>query len=247
MDGSAASALPGRQSGRYWDAAAATWEDEIFSSFHNDRKGVIAAALKQAADPQASIADFGCGIGIYLPLLSRLFGDVHGFEQSAACVSVARKTVKAQRNVAVHVASRTAARWRGAFDVVLCANAAIHPRRAVWRGVLQSAFELLRPRGRLILVVPALGSARLLARAESHLDEPSLVVTHDAAGAAQVSIDGVPTKHYTGAELKRELGALGCAGIDVRRIEYSWNCHGMRAPKALRGARPWDWLVTARA
>src|SRR3546814_3184314 len=38
MDGPVASALPSRQSGRYWDAAATTWEDEIFSSFHNDRR-----------------------------------------------------------------------------------------------------------------------------------------------------------------------------------------------------------------
>src|SRR3546814_11703090 len=98
MDGPGASALPSRQSGRYWDAAATTWEDEIFSSFHNDRKGVIAAALRAAADPDATLADFGCGIGIYLPLLGKLFGEVHGFEQSPACVAVARKKTKAQKN-----------------------------------------------------------------------------------------------------------------------------------------------------
>ncbi|WP_370155978.1 class I SAM-dependent methyltransferase [Ferrovibrio sp.] len=243
----AASALPGRQSGRYWDAAASNWEDEIFSSFHNDRKGVIAAALKAAADPQATLADFGCGVGIYLPLLGRLFGRVHGFEQSAACVDVARRKVRRQRNVSVHVASRTARRWRGSFDAVLCANAAIHPRPAMWRGVLQSAHDLLRRQGRLILVVPALGSARLLMRAEAHTGDPSIVVGRDADGAARVTIDGVATKHYTQPELKRELAALGFAGINVRRIEYSWNCHGLRAPKALRGAKPWDWLVTAKA
>src|SRR3546814_16080838 len=75
-------------------------------------------------------------------------------------------------------------------------------------------------------------------------------VTRDAEGAAQVTIDGVATKHYTGAELKRELAALGLTGIQLRRIEYSWACHGIRRPKALRearpGMRPWDWLVTAR-
>src|SRR3546814_10045557 len=54
MDGPFASALPSRQSGRYWDAAATTWEAEIFSSFHNDRKGVIAAALRAAPDPDRS-------------------------------------------------------------------------------------------------------------------------------------------------------------------------------------------------
>lgn len=248
MDASAASALPGRQSGRYWDAAATNWEDEIFSSFHNDRKGVIAAALKEAADPDASIADFGCGVGIYLPLLGRLFGNVHGFEQSAACVAVARAKMKARKNVAVHVASSTARKWQGTFDAVLCANAAIHPRRTIWRGVLQSAFDLLRPQGRLILVVPALGSARLLMRAEQgRAAGPSLVVSRDAGGDPHVTIDGVATKHYTQPELKRELGALGFTGLRVRRIEYSWNCHGIRAPKALRGAKPWDWLVTAQA
>src|SRR3546814_14847699 len=139
MDGPVASALPSRQAGRYWDAAATTWEDEIFSSFHNDREGVIAAALRAAADPDATLADFGCGIGIYLPLLGKLFGAVHGFEQSPACVAVARKKTTAQKNVSVHVASRSPTQWRGAFDAVLCATAAHTTRRAVWRGVLKSA------------------------------------------------------------------------------------------------------------
>ena len=53
MDGTVVQSLPSRQSGQYWDAAATNWEEEIFSSFHNDRKGVILSALKAAADPNA--------------------------------------------------------------------------------------------------------------------------------------------------------------------------------------------------
>ena len=105
MDGTVVQSLPSRQSGQYWDAAATNWEEEIFSSFHNDRKGVILSALKAAADPRAAMADFGCGVGIYLPVLGRLFGAVHGFEQSAACVDVARQKTRGQTNISVHVAS----------------------------------------------------------------------------------------------------------------------------------------------
>lgn len=247
MDGTVVQSLPSRQSGQYWDAAATNWEEEIFSSFHNDRKGVILSALKDAADAKASIADFGCGVGIYLPVLGRLFGQVHGFEQSAACVDVARQKTRGQGNIAVHVASTALQSWRGRFDAVLCANAAIHPRRAIWQGVLQSARALLREKGRLILVVPALGSARLLARAEHNAAAPRIIVQPDAPdGSSGVSIDGVSTKHFTAAELKRELAALGFRAIRVRKVEYSWACHSIRPPRELSAAKPWDWLVTAR-
>lgn len=248
MDGTVVQSLPSRQSGQYWDAAATNWEEEIFSSFHNDRKGVILSALKAAADPRASMADFGCGVGIYLPVLGRLFGDVHGFEQSAACVDVARQKTRGQNNISVHVANSALKSWRGRFDAVLCANAAIHPRRAIWQGVLDSARALLRnDGGKLILVVPALGSARLLAKAERAAAEPRIIVKPDAPdGSSGVSIDGVSTKHFTAAELKRELAARGFRAIRVRKVEYSWACHSIRPPKDLSAAKPWDWLVTAR-
>lgn len=252
MDGTVVQSLPSRQSGQYWDAAATNWEEEIFSSFHNDRKGVILAALKAAADPNAAMADFGCGVGIYLPVLGRLFGAVHGFEQSAACVDVARQKTRGQNNISVHVASTALKSWRGRFDAVLCANAAIHPRRAIWQGVLDSARALLRENGgKLILVVPALGSAKLLARAERNAAEPRIIVQPDAPdGSSGVSIDGVPTKHFTGPELKRELAARGFRAIRVQKVEYSWACHSIRPPKELSAAKPWakpwDWLVTAR-
>jgi SAM-dependent methyltransferase len=249
MDGTVVQSLPSRQSGQYWDAAATNWEEEIFSSFHNDRKGVILAALKAAADGKAAMADFGCGVGIYLPVLGRLFGEVHGFEQSAACVDVARRKTRGQGNISVHVASSALKSWRGRFDAVLCANAAIHPRRAIWQGVLDSARALLRDDGgKLILVVPALGSARLLAKAERNAAEPRIIVKPDQPnGDSGVSIDGVSTKHFTAAELKRELAARGFRAIRVQRVEYSWACHSIRPPKALSAAKPWDWLVTARA
>lgn len=252
MDGTVVQSLPSRQSGQYWDAAATNWEEEIFSSFHNDRKGVILSALKAAADPRAAMADFGCGVGIYLPVLGRLFGAVHGFEQSAACVDVARQKTRGQNNISVHVASSALKNWRGRFDAVLCANAAIHPRRAIWQGVLDSARALLRDRddrggGKLILVVPALGSAKLLAKAERGAAEPRIIVKPDQPnGDSGVSIDGVPTKHFTGAELKRELAARGFRAIRVRKVEYSWACHSIRPPKELSAAKPWDWLVTAK-
>ena len=115
-----------------------------------------------------------------------------------------------------------------------------------------AAGALLRENGgKLILVVPALGSAKLLARAERNAAEPRIIVKPDQPnGDSGVSIDGVPTKHFTGAVLKRELAARGFCAIRVQKVEYSWACHSIRPPKELSAAKlwakPWDWLVTAR-
>ena len=57
-----------------------------------------------AARDASKIADFGCGIGTYLPMLSRLFDELSGFEQSPKYVDIARTNHRARKNVSVEVA-----------------------------------------------------------------------------------------------------------------------------------------------
>jgi 2-polyprenyl-3-methyl-5-hydroxy-6-metoxy-1,4-benzoquinol methylase len=129
------------QGPEYWDTLARSWEDEIFNTLANDRHGVIRGELTRVADRSASVADFGCGVGVYLPLLSGLFGEVHGFEQSGACVERCRRLARALDNVTLHNVATVPRGMRGRFDVVLCVNVALHPQR--WYGVLRSAVSLM--------------------------------------------------------------------------------------------------------
>lgn len=243
-DGGSAAAMDGR----YWDRLATRWDEAIFNSLAADRRQVIRAELRKAARRGRRAADFGCGIGTYLPTLARLFAEVHGFEQSAACAARARRRMRFRPWVTVHAADRAPPACRGRFDVVICVNAAIHPRKRVWNGVLRSACALLKPRGRLLVVVPALESAELVAAAlRLSPAKPARGTTAELADRRRgiVRIDGVATKHFRRAELADALAANGLDGVRIRRVRYSWQSEAVVPPVSLRRTRPWDWLAIA--
>lgn len=240
----------------YWDNVAPQWAQEIFNTLRHDRNRVIRTELERAARNAGSIADFGCGIGTYLPTLARLFDEVHGFDHSQACVELARKRIgrartRRARSVKVKRAANAPKLLRGTFDAVLCVNAAIAPERSAWRRVLRSAHSLLKPNGRLILVVPSMESAALIAEAEQCArDWPNTVGVAMAESAPRsggvVSLEGVPTKHFTRGELNGTLSELGLQVRRIQRVEYTWRSQAVKPPRELRDTLPWDWLAVAR-
>ena len=239
-----------KQDQKYWDRMAARWDHEIFNTLEQDRFGVIAAELKRSSAKARSVADFGCGIGIYFPLLSRLFDQVVGFERSRACVQIARRRFRASPNVAVY--SRTAVgHRRHEFDVALCVNVAMHPTLRGRLSVLHAVRSLLAPGGKLLLVLPSLESASMVAEAEQDglakrgaSGPGDWRVTSRARGI--VTIEGVPYKHYLKDELRDMLVALGFSVSRIRRVEYSWSSQDVRPGPKCRGKLPWDWIVVGR-
>jgi SAM-dependent methyltransferase len=243
---------PSRQQDRtYWDTMAERWDQEIFNTLHHDRSGVIAGEIERSSRRARSIADFGCGTGIYLPLLSRLFEDVQGFERSMACVAIARRRLRTLANVAVHSASAASVRRHGQFDVVLCVNVAVHPALRARASVFRAICALLSPGGRLILVVPSLESATMVAAAEdAALRGRGARRTADWVAGEQadgvVTIEGMPYKHYAQGELGALLEGLELAVSRIRRVEYSWRSQGVRPGASLNAELPWDWIAVAR-
>ena len=238
---------PRKQDQRYWDRMAARWDREIFNTLDQDKHGVIAAELKRSSVAAKSIADFGCGIGIYFPLLSHLFNRVVGFERSRACVEIARRRFRANRNVGVFLSTAVRDR-RDTFDVALCVNVAMHPTLRGRLSVLHAVRSLLSPGGKLLLVLPSLESATMVAAAEQDVlakrggtAAGDWSVTSHARGI--VTIEGVPYKHYTKGELRDTLTTLGFKVARIRKVEYSWSSQDVRPGPKFRGKLPWDWIV----
>ena len=241
----------GRQQDRaYWDRMARRWDQEIFNTLHHDKGGVIASEIRRSSIGARSIADFGCGTGIYVPLLSRLFDEVQGFERSQACVRLAKSRFERNKRVSIHGAG-VASRRRGSFDVVLCVNVAIHPTARGRATVFRAVRALLATHGTLILVVPSLESATMVARVEQ-----AARIRRGLAGPGDwdadshphgvVTIEGLPTKHFARAELQDTLQRLGLGVRRIRKVHYSWQSQGISRPPAAARSSPWDWIAVAR-
>lgn len=234
----------------YWTEAARDWDHEIYDAYANDLGGVIRSELESAARGARSVADYGCGVGHYLLRLSRLFDEVVGFDQSPACVALAGKRVRNRKNVRVGPARSALRHHRDEFDVVVCINVAIHPARSSWKAALATAAGLVRPGGRLVLVVPALESASLIqtalfASGSPRWSERAIRKRHWVERDGVVRLHGVATKHYLRHELRNCLSAVGLNTVRTRRVEFSWASHGVRPLGELRRERPWDWLAVA--
>jgi len=241
---------PRKQDRKYWDTMAPKWDAEIFNTLRNDRFRVIRTALERSSRGAHSVADFGCGTGNYLPLLSRLFGDVHGFERSQACVQIARHAFRRDPKIKIHPATLTAVRRYAPFDVALCANVAVHPSARLRAPVMRALGELLAPGGRLILIVPSIESATMVAEAERETLQRR--ASHkggdwgaDAAPDGVVTIEGMPYKHYEKHELRDLLAGLGYTGIRISKVEYSWASQDVRPGREYRKTLPWDWMAMA--
>jgi predicted TPR repeat methyltransferase len=234
-----------KQDRKYWDRMAARWDDEIFNTLHHDKSRVIAGEIERSSRRARSAADFGCGTGIYIPLLSRLFDQVHGFERSRPCVDIAREQFRTKKNVGIHPASAAAIRRYGGSDMVLCVNVAVHPALRARVGVLRAVRSLLLPGGTLILVVPSLESATMVAAAEREAIKRrgDWDVRSEVDGV--VTIEGMPYQHYSRSGLRDFLASVGFSVSRIRRVEYSWRSQGVSAAAKSRARLPWDWIAVS--
>jgi SAM-dependent methyltransferase len=237
---------------RYWEDAAARWHEEIFDSLAEDRSGIVHDTLRDLAARGAVVADFGCGVGGYLPFLATHFDRVVAFDWAASCVAQARSTAGGHANVEVHRSTpRTIARFRESSDVTIAMNVFIDARRQARRRALRQAVSLTRPGGRVVVLVPSLESVvysdavRRAFRPGARADY-GFAATPGGRDPGVVAIDGVPTKHYVGDELRLLLESTGCATEALHRVEYSWDILHAAPPDGFGGPGPWDWLAIAR-
>ena len=229
----------------HWDELAPRFDDEVFDAVVEGTNRCTLTEIKRAAAKRGAVVDFGCGTGRHMAMLSSLFDTVVGIEQSPACLAIARERCAGLSNVSLHVGRRTPRWMQHTFDVVFCSNVAIHPVRAQWRSVLTSTANLLRPGGRLVLVVPSAESAKLVASRNPREKNPLTLRKQWSQGVYDVG--GVPTKHFAKDELRQALELAGLRTMRIRPNEYSWSSYGLSTPRASKGIRPFDWVAVATA
>jgi 2-polyprenyl-3-methyl-5-hydroxy-6-metoxy-1,4-benzoquinol methylase len=243
----------------YWDKKSKTYNTEIFDVNKNDKTRIIEACINEVASPKKTVADFGCAIGKWLPLLSPKFKSVLAVDYSLPLLQEAEKRYKALTNVQYkNIDLMRDMKEAYAFDVVLCVNAIltdVYAKRAIFFNNLAKS---IKKNGHLILVIPSLESAlysefmiddcnrkRDLSSSKK-IKSTSAKTDNSRLHLGIVALDKVPHKHYLKEELIITLGSYGFKTEKVEKVEYTWRTEIANAPKSLPAPYPWDWVVVAK-
>jgi len=102
--------------------------------------------MKRLGGPQATVLDYGCGIGNLTALLAESFDHVVGFDPSSVSLEIARRRLP---TVPFH--SDEALIAPAVFDVVVLAGVLHHVPRQDRRRVLSNAMQKAKPGGRVVV------------------------------------------------------------------------------------------------
>jgi SAM-dependent methyltransferase len=245
----------------YWERIAPRFESEIFDVFANDRKGLITSRIRKLGSPRKVATDLGCGIGNFLPAMTRAFRHVTAVDISAKTLRRAKAACSELQNVSYMKLDLSSPKARlPEVDFALSVNTLLTPDARKSAALLDSTVRHIRSGGHLLLVVPSLESALLtrfrtvqwnLRDGFSHAAAiRSAAATHSQSADGEMSrgvlaIDSVPTKHFLKEELIALLAERRMTTLEARKIEYPWDTEFQCPPKWMKDPYPWDWLILA--
>merc|ERR1719162_1365116 len=213
------------------------------------------------------VIDFGCGVGKYIPALAKRCAQVTGIDISRKLIEVARNDCKGQgiENVAFKTGdlANVDLRKKGVAECnfAVCANVLISPEPYTRLSILRNLHQHLQMGGLIMLVVPAVASAKLIIK--THADWVKYRRQHrikkDAKkeAAEQRSVkdmsmgiyrrDGVRTKHFREVELRGMLKKNGFNTLLLDQVQYEWSTELDEPTHFLGedGNYPFDWLLVA--
>jgi len=246
---------------RYWDQLAPAYRAQVHDSLSTDRSGIIERWLDEFASSRKTAVDFGCGVGRYLPALSKRFKLIHALDHSARLLDQARAANGNLINLIYRKAdlTRPLRDWkRPHFGI--CMNVLIAPDHDLRSAMIRTMHQALAPGGHLLVVVPALESAlytdvRLVewsmrdgmthrrALRDGLRGEPGVI---GPLAAGLIDRGGVPTKHYLCEEAVLMFRDSGFDVEFVDKVEFDWSAEFSAPPRWLRDPYPWHWLLVCR-
>ncbi|HET6993194.1 MAG TPA: class I SAM-dependent methyltransferase [Bacteroidia bacterium] len=244
---------------KHWDNLAATFENEVMSSLHADKNRVLFNALKKYIRKKDHVADYGCGVGGFLPLLSSISGKISACDFSPKCIDVAKIKFAGKKNIHLFVHDLTKP-LKLKCDVAVAANVLISHEPEMLKQMLKTMAATVKKGGYLIVVVPSMESSLFVYqkimqirtnagesvfRAKKYIEGK---IKSDVVSLADgvVKVGSVPTKHYVGEEFESLLAEFKMETVERKKLEYDWDTELEYPPKNLKGPFPFDWMFVAR-
>ena len=246
---------------RYWDDNADLYEETTLSVFKHDRNKQIRSLVRDHVSSDSHVADFGCGIGYGIRLLSAEAKHVYAIDLSENNLERARARCRGVSNVTFHhcdLAREVPDMPK--LDFAVSVNSLIAPDSRIRKAMLANIVASMRPGAVVLIVVPSTesnlwtyrrlfelelkrrkGRTVALAKIDKIIDAELNCITQGI-----FELEGVETKFYLGPELDVWLLDNGISSVERIALEYGWEAEVENPPKWLLSPRPWHWLVIAR-
>jgi 2-polyprenyl-3-methyl-5-hydroxy-6-metoxy-1,4-benzoquinol methylase len=243
---------------KYWEKIAPDYNEEIFDVLKNDKKNIIRSAIIKRASPAKTVADIGCAVGKWLPVLAPAFKQVIAVDISIKNLGIAQKNHPQYNNVDYIRADMSAGKTKlPKCDMAICINAILTDSVKKRDNFFKNLSRIVKKGGYLVLVVPSLESWMMthIIQNKWKIDEALFAAKFSAKAGSKkyrnllqghADIDQVPTKHYLREELDLILSLQGFSIETIQKIEYNWKTEFVKPPKWLKRPNPWDWMLAAK-
>jgi 2-polyprenyl-3-methyl-5-hydroxy-6-metoxy-1,4-benzoquinol methylase len=244
---------------KHWDKLANTFEKEVMSSLHTDKSRVLYKAIRKYISKKDHVADLGCGVGGFIPLLSVCGKKISACDFSPKCIEVAKKKYKKTKNTNFFVHDLTKP-LKEKYDVGIAANVLLAHEPPMLKKMLQNMADSIKKGGYLIVVIPSLESSLYVyktivdvliqqgetsAAAKKYVDE-KIAEDYISLTDGIIKVGDVPTKHYIAEEFEAQLLKFNMEVVQRKKLKYPWDTEIESPPKNLKGSGPWDWMFVGR-
>jgi SAM-dependent methyltransferase len=246
---------------QHWSRWATSYEQEFVDPYRSDVRNPLLPELGKLAGPDNVVADLGCGIGPFLPLLSERFGTVFAVDFAEGMLKRARQRCRGLTNISfVKRPFSDLSCLHGKLDVAVAINSLILPDVRELEVALRQARCCLKSGGTLLAIVPAMDAVHyqtmLLLDRALEAGKPLEAARKNAAVFAdhadydfafgQYRLQGLEQHFWQPFEIGYRFRRAGFRRVRRARVLLSWE--QMACADDLKALPPpWDWFVRAEA
>jgi SAM-dependent methyltransferase len=152
-----------------WNLLASDFENSVCDITSTSSKLLGELVARARPNRRQTLVDAGCGIGTFVEHFGDRFGKVIAFDFASAMVRRARAPGRAKENATRRSIPmvKAAQRIGTVAHLAVCLNVITSPDAELRQQQWDSLIQLVRPTGRLLLVVPSLESAHYTAEVEA--------------------------------------------------------------------------------
>ncbi|MFA6088802.1 MAG: methyltransferase domain-containing protein [Candidatus Woesearchaeota archaeon] len=245
-----------------WDRYAKKYHDCVISPFQKSVENPIFNDIKRiSGKKKLIIADIGCGIGDFLPFLSKNFKKVIAVDFSKEMLKCSEKKNTKLKNITyLQADTRQLSKLKLNVDVAISVNSIILPSLKDNQKSLKEIHKSINKNGIYIGIFPSMESLlynfslvyerewKKYENEEKAMKKTKKIVEYHKYNVISCVFDddGEKQRLFYEFELKEMLKVAGFRNIEFKKVFYPWRCDVSGFEDFPGRDRMWDWYVICR-